>query len=174
MQGSYQTKRLFLRTPMKADAAQIAVLANDYEICSQTASLPYPLDLEKATQWLVDTQDDIHFIITCESQPVGSIRAKPSSSKSSFKEVQLSYWLAKSYWGQGYMTEAVIFMIDHLFAQHGFDVIKADHAQDNPASGKVLEKVGFQLCGPIVCYSKARDMDVPCWEYRLDKSQYRK
>lgn len=60
------------------------------------------------------------------------------------KDWDISYNLGKEYWGCGYVTEAMrrvlAFAKDEL---HVKEVI-AVHAIENPASGKVIEKLGFQ------------------------------
>jgi RimJ/RimL family protein N-acetyltransferase len=56
---------------------------------------------------------------------------------------ELGYWIGKPYWGNGYCTEAVAAMVEFGFSQFGWRKIYAEHFSDNPASGRVLEKLGF-------------------------------
>lgn len=56
---------------------------------------------------------------------------------------EIGYNLGKKYWGKGYTTEAVKRVIE--FAEElGITEIVGRYAKENPASGKVMEKLGFQ------------------------------
>lgn len=159
------TRRLVLRPPESKDVGVIAELANDYEISSQTAAIPYPLTEDDVREWMEDIAQDVSFMLIHREQLVGNITAKHIDNETA----RLSYWLAKDWWGQGLMSEAAGTFINHLFDVHSYSAIHADRAHDNPASGRVLEKLGFRLIGPVGCFSKARDEDVPCLEYRLER-----
>ena len=62
--------------------------------------------------------------------------------------VELGYWIARPFWGCGYATEASIALIDIARAL-GIAQLEGSHFLDNPASGRVLEKLGFQSTGLI-------------------------
>ena len=62
---------------------------------------------------------------------------------------ELGYCIARQYWSQGLMTEAVRALIDFFFEEVGLNRIQAHHDVLNPASGKVMEKAGMQLEGTI-------------------------
>lgn len=70
-------------------------------------------------------------------------------------------------WGQGIMTRAVAIFTKFLFARYGFAAIEAEHFVDNPASGKVLIKNGFEKHGESMGKSKARLEPAPVNIYRL-------
>ena len=59
------------------------------------------------------------------------------------------YWVAKPYWNKGICTEALRLMIDYCFNVKGFHTLWCDYFVDNPASGRVMEKCGFQDTGKI-------------------------
>lgn len=58
--------------------------------------------------------------------------------------VELGYWVAEEYWGNGYATEASEALINHAFNDLGVEEIFASYRYDNPKSGRVLEKLGFK------------------------------
>ena len=58
----------------------------------------------------------------------------------------MGYWIARPYWGRGYATEASIALID-IGRTLGFGQLEGSHFIDNPASGRVLEKLGFRPLG---------------------------
>lgn len=56
---------------------------------------------------------------------------------------ELAYELGQKWWNQGLMTEAVKAVIGFFFNEVGFNRIYAGHANENPASGKVMQKSGM-------------------------------
>ncbi|HWU01555.1 MAG TPA: GNAT family N-acetyltransferase [Novosphingobium sp.] len=63
-------------------------------------------------------------------------------------EAILGYWIAQPHWGHGYATEAGRSMLT-LARMLGHRRIVANHFLDNPASGKVLERLGFRATGDV-------------------------
>ncbi len=61
--------------------------------------------------------------------------------------IELGYWLAKPWWGQGITTVAVRAACHHAFFKWDVDVILASCFQSNVASRRVLEKNGFMYEG---------------------------
>ena len=56
----------------------------------------------------------------------------------------ISYNLGKEYWGNGYTSEAMKKVMDYAIDVLGIKECIAVHAVENPASGRVIEKLGFQ------------------------------
>lgn len=81
-----------------------------------------------------------------DGEVIGSIGC--SQPDMNLKEIKLGYALSPLYWGKGYMTQAVIAIVDYLFSL-GYNRIAADHYLENPASGRVMQKAGMQFEGII-------------------------
>ena len=60
---------------------------------------------------------------------------------------EIGYGLARSYWGQGYMNEALRAVIDYAFGPLGVRRLEADIDPRNQASLRALERLGFQREG---------------------------
>lgn len=58
-----------------------------------------------------------------------------------------AYMLAEDFWNQGFGTEALQAVFTFAFENMQMQSITADHFRENPASGKVMQKVGM-------CYLK--------------------
>ena len=58
-------------------------------------------------------------------------------------EVEIGWWLKPESWGRGLATEAAIATRDEGFAQGVVDHIWARHNAANPASGRIMEKLGM-------------------------------
>jgi RimJ/RimL family protein N-acetyltransferase len=63
--------------------------------------------------------------------------------------MDLGYVLARSCWGRGYMSEAARPIVDWGLAQCGIFRIWAVCDVNNPASARVLEKIGMQREGVL-------------------------
>ena len=86
-------------------------------------------------------------------------------------KAEIGYWLNERSRGKGYMTEAIKTVIKYGFDEMGFATIEADHFIDNPASGRVLEKVGFEKLGRLEdVHCSSRD-NQPGWHYRLTRER---
>lgn len=74
------------------------------------------------------------------------------------RRAELAYWLGVSYWNQGYMTEAVGALVNYGFTKLGLHKITASHFARNPASGRVMQKIGMTQEGLLrqdVCKGKS-------------------
>jgi ribosomal-protein-alanine N-acetyltransferase len=65
------------------------------------------------------------------------------------ENAELGYWIGKPYWGNGYCTEAAKAVLHYGFTVLGLNRIYASHMSRNPASGRVMEKIGmkYEGCG---------------------------
>jgi len=81
--------------------------------------------------------------------------------------VEMGYWISRPYWGRGIATEACRALIE-IARTLGLAQLEGSHFVDNPASGRVLEKLGFEPVGIIAPrMSCARGMEVPARLMRL-------
>ena len=58
-------------------------------------------------------------------------------------EAELGYWIGEPYWKKGYCTEATKALVEFAFTNLGIVKIVAKHLSSNPASGRVMEKIGM-------------------------------
>ena len=87
------------------------------------------------------------------------------------KTCELGYSIGRKYWSKGYTTEAARAVISRLF-DDGFQKIRACHHTDNPASGKVMQKLGMHYTGQSQHQAKF-DSDEICTvnNYELDRPE---
>ena len=81
----------------------------------------------------------------------------------------IGYFFDPRFWGQGLMTEALGAFCPEIFARFPISRIKADHFEDNPASGVVLRKIGFKETGRDIGTSMARVEPSPLITYALTR-----
>lgn len=72
--------------------------------------------------------------------------------KDKFQRWSIGYNIAFDYWNMGYTTEAMRAIVEYL-GSIGIKHICACHAPGNPASGRVMEKIGmkFWMDGTYQC-----------------------
>lgn len=63
------------------------------------------------------------------------------------RRAEIGYALGRPFWGQGYMHEALVALIEHGFREMGLHRLEADIDPRNEASARSLERVGFQREG---------------------------
>ena len=143
-----RTERLLLRPGWAEDAPAIAAAIADEMIVRNLATAPWPYTLRDAEAFLAQPRDPVlpSFLIfeRTDAAPrlVGAcgIGRRPSGA------VELGYWIARPFWGRGIATEACRALID-IARTLGLTQLEGSHFVDNPASGRVLEKLGFTPIG---------------------------
>lgn len=77
---------------------------------------------------------------------------------------ELGYWIGEPYWNQGYCTEAAREVIRYGFEELDLNRIQARYMTKNPASGRVMEKIGMQREGTLRqslhCFDSFEDVHV--------------
>lgn len=164
-----RTERLLLRPGWAEDAPALAAAIADEMIVRNLATAPWPYRLRDAEAFLAQPRDPVlpSFLIfeRTDGAPrlVGScgLGRRPSGA------VELGYWIARPFWDRGYATEAGIALID-IARVLGVAQLEGSHFLDNPASARVLEKLGFKPIGITAPrLSCARGTEAPARMLRL-------
>ena len=143
-----ETERLILRPLIVADAEAEFVWLSDPEV---NRFMPYNLytSVEQAVEWLRSVEactDEYHFGFVRREDGLlvgaGSIGPKDGRAYSIDNAWEFGYNLRHDCWNKGYATEATRAMIDFARREFGVKHFYASHAIANPASGRVMEKVG--------------------------------
>jgi len=146
------TERLRLRPFELSDAERVSELCNNYNIYKSTLTLPHPYPIESALNWIpthkenFDNDKSYEFAITDKNTGVlyGAIGL---SNIKSHKNGEVGYWIGEPFWGNGYGTEALGALIDFAFNHKNYHRVFARCFESNPASGRVLQKVGMEYEG---------------------------
>lgn len=141
----HRSERLFLRPAFPEDWEGIlAGIGGDENIARNLARAPWPYGEAEARSFAAMPQDLRlpHFLITLPGKGViGSAGLGENDGKP-----ELGYWIARPHWGQGYATEAAGAVL-RIARTLGHTRLTAGHFVDNPASGRVLRKLGFVPTG---------------------------
>ncbi len=163
------TERLLLRPFWPEDWEEVFAGIADEAIACNLARVPWPYTEDDARWWTSQPQDPcLPGFAVVESRSGRLVGACGIHLNQKGTAVELGYWLARSHWGHGYATEAGRGALE-VARMLGIRRIVAGHFVDNPASGRVLRKLGFTGPGtPAQRYSLARGTDVASIEYSLD------
>lgn len=147
MEETLKTERLVLRQPVITDAARMSKLLSDMDIARMTCTIPYPYLPLAAEFWIMQHAasrrlgTSYGYAITKDG---GDIMGIMDLFTNDDGDKEIGYWIGKPYWGNGYITEAAQAIVDEGFRTFDVDYIDAGYFYDNPASGRVLEKIGFE------------------------------
>lgn len=147
IQPDLKTERLLLRRFRLDDASDVQKLAGNVNVSKMTLNIPYPYKPGMAEEWISSHQDNWESK-ACISYAIVKLDSDQLLGTMSFvridgSEGELGYWIGQPYWGMGYCTEAARELIRFSFQNLGLEKIVAEHLISNPASGKVMEKVGM-------------------------------
>lgn len=164
------TKRLLLRPGWTEDAPALAEAIADERIARNTVRMPWLYRLEDAEQFLTHEQNSScpNFqIIDRTVDPVRMIGGIGFMQGDGAPE--LGYWIRPDCWNKGFATEAAQAALSAVRTSLGYRRIIAGHFVDNPASARVLEKLGFRRTGRFTQrFSRARGYEVDCAMFESD------
>ena len=154
-----ETDRLLLRPFSLADSAIVQRLAGDRAIASTTLNIPHPYEDGMAEEWIgthqerFDQGEAVLFAIVqrADGALVGSVGLEINRRHN---RAELGYWIGKPYWNQGYCTEAAIAVVKYGFEALQLNRIHAFHLRRNPASGRVMQKIGMVHEGSLRKHAK--------------------
>ncbi|MDG4850674.1 GNAT family N-acetyltransferase [Peribacillus frigoritolerans] len=149
------TKRLVLRIFQKSDAVAVTKLCNNYNIYKNTLYLPYPYTIEDALSWIEHHLDNFYanksyeFAIT-DKESGKLYGAIALSNNQKFNNGEIAYWIGKKFWGNGYATEAAQAILHFAFEEKQYHKVFARYFNSNPASGRVMQKLGLKKEGILI------------------------
>ncbi|QLC26339.1 GNAT family N-acetyltransferase [Parasphingopyxis algicola] len=165
------TKRLLLRPGWMEEAPVLAETIADARIARNTTRMPWPYTREDAEEFLSREPDPDYPNFQIVDRTVDPVRMIGGIGFMDGDEApELGYWIAPHAWGRGFATEAGQAAIAAARASLGYTRILAGHFVDNPASGRVLEKLGFRRTGHVEPrHSRARGCAVDCVMFESDE-----
>jgi L-fuculose-phosphate aldolase len=142
-----RTDRLVLRPFEAADAPAVRRLAGAREVADNTLTIPHPYPEGEAEAWIAGHPDAFRngdlviFAITTAGE--GLVGAVGLMLERETGIGELGYWIGVPYWGRGYATEAARAVVRYGFETLALNRIAARAFCRNPASSRVLRKIGM-------------------------------
>ncbi len=152
-QSTLYSPRLALRPFEVGDAAAVQELAGDKAIADTTLNIPHPYEDGMAEDWIAGHDErlrDGHFVfaiaLRASNDLIGTIGLRVDTAS---RSAELGYWVGVRYWNEGYATEAAHRVVEHGFDDLSLNRIAARHFARNPASGRVMQKIGMVREGTV-------------------------
>jgi len=172
-----ETERLTLRPWQESDLDDFYAYASVPGV-GEMAGWPHHQSIDMSRQILesfIASKEVFAVFHKQDKKVIGSLGVHSSwaNDEEEYKHLRakkIGYVLAKEYWGQGLMPEAVNAVIKYCFTELGLDAITIEHFKSNPQSRRVIEKCGFQYLRDGTYYAKLLDQHFDERVYILYKS----
>ena len=140
-----ETERLRLRAWSMQDMQGFLLFAADPEVMMAAGSKPVLSADEARAELRRSVNDPYAYAITLKStgEIVGKIKYQRDNSRYNVHSISIGYELARRYWGNGYMTEALRSMVRNAFDVMQVDLVAIGHFTENDRSRRVIERAGF-------------------------------
>ena len=164
MKDRLETPRLVLRQLKDTDAVALSKYGSNFDIARMTGSFPHPFPLISAEFKIMHLRSmrERNLAYPYAVTQKGSddmIGIMDLFRKTDTDAFEIGYWIAEPYWGQGFAHEAGDALLNEAESQFGPSIFKAGVFTDNPASLRVLEKLGFEPTGQSEPYFSMASME---------------
>lgn len=161
------TKRLLLRRPQDSDVDAIVGIVGDWEIARRLARVPHPYGQADA-RFFLDHVVPVEWVWAITligfTDLIGAVGLTPEEGTGT---AELGYWLSPDCWGRGIMSEAAGALVSYGFEALKLPFIESGYFEENAASGRVLEKLGFTRTGRTMRPCLSVGVDMPSVKMRL-------
>ncbi len=150
---SLETSRLVLRPFVADDAPAVERLAGEWAVADTTLTIPHPYPAGAAATWIAshaaawDACAVLTLAICGRDTPSELLGAIGLTFSPEHAHGEIGYWIGVPFWGCGYATEAARAVLTYAFDTLGLHRVQARHFMRNPASGRVMQKLGMTLEG---------------------------
>jgi ribosomal-protein-alanine N-acetyltransferase len=142
------TQNLLLRPFEAADAEDVRCLAGDRAIADTTLGIPYPYEAGMAESWISSHPSGFEsgriavfaIVRRLSGELAGAVGLRVVRH---YRRAELGFWIGRPFWNKGYCTEAGRVALDYGFTTLRLNRIHASCFSRNPASARVLQKLGM-------------------------------
>lgn len=152
MKKTLETERLILRQLRDEDAVALSKYGSDFDIARMTGSFPHPFPLLSAEFKILHLQAQNRRNLAYPYAITEKGKDEMMGIVDLFRQtdtdpLEIGYWIGEPHWGNGFASEACTAILQEAEQNFEFSHFKAGVFSDNPASLRVLEKLGFKLTG---------------------------
>jgi RimJ/RimL family protein N-acetyltransferase len=152
-----------LRPFVAADAPAVQRLANNRNIADTTLNIPHPYDISAAEEWIATHAEkwqarELMVFAVLDNASTDLLGACGLTINERFERAEIGYWIGEPYWGHGYCTEAAELVLKYGFEELHLHRIHGSYLARNPASGRVMQKIGMQYEGTARDHTKKWDV----------------
>ncbi len=150
--AAIETARLVLRPFGAADGLDVQRIAGDERVAREISLIPHPYPDGVAQAWIATHESSEAagrtFVRAITCKDTGALLGCIELARTGFlHSAELGYWLGVDHWGQGIVTEAAEAFVAWAFKKTSFERVQSRHATSNPASGRILQKIGMRREG---------------------------
>lgn len=161
------TPRLLLRPVMAIDVPALATHLADLDVTRWLARVPHPYGLTDARAFV----DHVGLAAVAGTAVTLAIQHAGKGGEASAIGVvavhgldgtpEFGYWLGKTWWGRGLMTEAAGAALAWIYANLTVDEIVSGAFEGNEASLRIQKRFGFRVVGRSrrECQALGRSLD---------------
>ena len=147
-QPTLRSTRLLLRPLDLHDAPTVQTLAGAAAVADTTLRIPHPYPDGAAEAWIATLppkwQSGAGATFAIMDRDLGTLVGVIGLTIATGEAAaELGYWIGLPFWNRGYATEAAQTIVDWGMVALQLDRIVARHFTRNPASGRVLRKLGM-------------------------------
>ncbi len=169
LQHEIRTSRLTLRRLTVADVPRLHEIQSNWNVTRMLSLASFPPVMDDLRRWLSPHEAEwssgaaCRFAIVSDGQVIGCADIDGVSAGSG----SLGYWLDEAAWGRGLASEAAAAVMNFALERLGLVRLRSGHAFDNPASGRILTKLGFHWIGDADTWSRPRQETIVHRKYEL-------
>ena len=169
-----ETERLRLRPFQEADLRDFYLYASEPGV-GEMAGWPHHRSLDESFRIMDDFMSGGEVLALWHKEDlrvIGSIGLHRSWTRedpeySHLRSLEIGYVLAKPYWGQSLMPEAVRRLLLYCFDVLKLDAVSCGHFTENNQSRRVIEKAGFRFVADGIFHSKQLKQSIAEKRYLL-------
>ncbi len=145
-----ETARLILRPTSDIDIDDFVRVAGQISVARNTGTIGHPFTREDAKVRVARHQQSLAdhtgvcFAVLLKESGLGIGTTGFFGYSREHGHAEVGYMFDPDHWGRGYATEALHAVVRHAFGDWDIRRLTAGYFADNPASGRVLAKVGFK------------------------------
>ena len=146
---THRSARLLLRPFAADDAPAVEPLVSAREVAENTLTIPHPYPAGAAAAWIArhaaawEAGTGVTYALVAHADGA-LVGAMGLAIAPEHRRAELGYWVAVPHWSQGYATEAVRAVLAYAFGPLALHRVQAHHFVRNPASGRVMQKLGMR------------------------------
>jgi RimJ/RimL family protein N-acetyltransferase len=169
LEHEIRAQRLLLRRLTIADVPRLHEIQSNWNVTRMLSLASFPPVLEDLRRWLSPHETEwtsgtaYRFAVISDAHVIGCADLDGIKARSG----SLGYWLDEAAWGRGLASEAAAAVLNFARESLGLVHLRSGHAFDNPASGRVLTKLGFRWIGDADTWSRARQQMIVHRKYEL-------
>jgi RimJ/RimL family protein N-acetyltransferase len=143
-------RRIVLRQPRQSDALRLQQLLRSREVTRYTF-IPHPYRRQDATEYIrkarLTTRKGLEYHFSLETRADGTLIGGIGITHvdRANRNAEFGYWLAKPFWGQGLMTEAVNVLLAFAFGRLRLKRMYGHIWEPNVRSHRVVKRCGLSL-----------------------------